>query len=206
MCKYIFPNLPTWVDHSSVDNYKPHYIAEVKKNGWRCLAWRSKEGLELWTRRKTLIKDPLPKTREFLMQLPYNTIVDGELLDKRTKDIKDHYYAFDVLYIEGKSVMHLPWTARREKLENLVAQYGIWVELSKPVQFGFSTLYKQAVAEGDEGIVIKGVNSKYLIGLTECQHNPNWWKAKRQEKCFVNKEGVTLVSDGAIRMQLDLVK
>lgn len=187
MCKYIYPNLPNFIDPKSVDDYKPNYIAEVKKNGWRCLAWRKKEGLELWTRRNTLIKDSLPKTREFLMQLPIDTIVDGELLDKRTKNIKDHYYAFDLLFLEGKSVMHLPWKARREKLETLVAQYAIWVELAKPIQLGFSTLYNLAVADGDEGIVIKNINSKYLVGLRESPHNPQWFKAKQAEKCFMRE-------------------
>jgi len=187
MCKYIYPNLPNFIDASTVDNYQHGFVAEVKKNGWRCLAWKKKGELELWTRRHTLIKDPLPITREYLMQLPDNTMVDGELLDKRTKDIKDHYYAFDVLYIEGKSLMHLPYYERREKLELLISHNGIWVELAKPIQLGFSAYYKQAVADGDEGIVIKNIYSKYLIDLKSCPHNPSWFKAKRPENCFVNK-------------------
>jgi ATP-dependent DNA ligase len=188
MVKYCYPNLPNWIDAKTVDNYKPYYIAEKKKNGWRCLAWRKKEGLELWTRRNTLIKDPLPKTRDLLMNLPEGTIIDGELLDKRTKEIKDHYYAFDVLFHEGKSVMNLAWKDRREILEKIIAQYSIWVELAEPIQLGFSTLYDVAVEKGDEGIVIKGINSKYVVDLKSCPHNPSWFKAKRPEKCFVNKK------------------
>lgn len=184
--QYVFPNLPNWIEPSSVDNYKPHYVAEVKKNGWRCLGWKKKEGLELWTRRKTIIPDSLPKTREYLSQLPDGTIIDGELLDKRTKDIKDHYYAFDILFLEGKPVMHLPYVARRELLEVTIAKYGVWVELAKPIQLGFSALYDLAVKNGDEGIVIKHTKSKYLVGLSDCPHNPKWFKAKRAEKCFVN--------------------
>ena len=188
MCKYIYPNLANFIEETTVDNYKSVYVAEVKKTGWRCLAWKKDGKLELWTRRHTLIDYPLPITREYLMQLPDNTMVDGELLDKRTKNIKDHYYAFDVLYIEGESLMHLPYSARREKLELLISHYGVGVELAKPVQLGFSAYYKKAVADGYEGIVIKNIYSKYLIDLKSCPHNPQWFKAKRPVNSFMNKK------------------
>jgi ATP-dependent DNA ligase len=186
MIKYCYPNLPTWVDHTTVDNYSPHYIAEVKKNGWRCLAWRKKEGLELWTRRHTLITDPLPITRGILMELPVDTMIDGELIDKRTKDTKDHYYAFDILFLSNVSVMGKQWLERRQRLEDTWNHFKLWgIELSQPIQLGFSTLYKQAVENGDEGIVIKGTKSRYVVDLKSCPHNKDWYKAKTPEKCFV---------------------
>lgn len=186
MVKYYFPNLPNWIDPQSVEAYSPHYVAEVKKNGWRCLAWKKKDGLELWTRRQTKISDKLPITREYLSLLPPDTIIDGELIDRRTKSIKDHYYAFDILFYEGKSVMNFEWWQRRELLEKIVAKYGIWVELAQPKQLGFSHLYKMALESGDEGIVLKNAYSKYLVDLKKCPHNPHWFKAKQAEKCFVN--------------------
>ena len=121
------------------------------------------------------------------MALPDNTILDGELLEKRTKNIKDHYYVFDVMFIEGKSQLHLPYYKRREALEKLVAQYGINVEIAKPVQSGFSAYYKLAVEQGDEGIVIKHINSPYIVDLNSCPHNPQWFKAKRPDNCFVRR-------------------
>lgn len=187
MVNYVYPNLPNFIDPATVDNYQPHFVAEVKKNGWRCVAWK-KDKLQLWTRRKTLINFHLPVTRGFLDLLPPDTMIDGELLDRRTKDLKDHYYAFDVMYIEGESVMHLPWWKRREKLELLLAKYGVWVELSAPVQVGFSTLYEQSILNGDEGIVIKDSNSKYIVDLNNCPYNPSWFKAKQPDKHFINKE------------------
>ena len=89
--KYIYPNLPNWIDPSKVIDYdkKPSWIAERKKNGWRCLAVRDEGGLTLFTRRKTIIYDQLPVTRNALQRLPYATMIDGELMEKRTKDIKD---------------------------------------------------------------------------------------------------------------------
>lgn len=30
MVKYCYPNLPNFIDPTTVDNYKPYYIAEAK--------------------------------------------------------------------------------------------------------------------------------------------------------------------------------
>jgi bifunctional non-homologous end joining protein LigD len=184
--KYIYPNLPNWIDPAKVIDYdkKPSWIAERKKNGWRCLAVRDEEGLTLFTRRKTIIYDQLPVTRNALQRLPYSTIIDGELMEKRTKDIKDLFYAFDILYEGGKQLTSLPWKHRRERLEYVLN--GIeGIEISVPVCVGKSLLYDISIEEGNEGIVMKEINSKYLIDLNSCPHNPLWIKAKKPENSFL---------------------
>lgn len=188
MINYYYPNSPCWIDSSTVDNYKGGWIAERKKNGWRCLTIID-EKLTLWTRRHTILRDDLPQTRKLLSRLPQGTVIDGELVDKRTKDIKDHYYAFDILFNKGESVMHLPWEKRRAQLESLFQECGLTgeMEMSEPIQLGFSTLYKLAVESGDEGIVLKKINSKYIVDCRRCPKNPFWLKAKVAEKQFVNK-------------------
>jgi bifunctional non-homologous end joining protein LigD len=188
MLKYCYPNLPQWIDHSTVDNYKAEYIAERKKNGWRCLAVKDDRGLVLWTRRHTIINDPLPITRGMLEKLPSGTVIDGELIDKRTKGTKDHYYAFDIQFYKGKSVMNLPWHQRRVALVNVLIFSHADVEISEPVQLGFSELYRLAIRTGDEGIVIKNINSKYVVDLKNCPVNSGWFKAKAPEKCFVEEK------------------
>jgi ATP-dependent DNA ligase len=118
------------------------------------------------------------------MLLPINTIIDGELMEKRTKDIKDHFYAFDILFLNNQSTMHLTWRERRKLLEKTFRENDIYTDISEPIGLGFKTLYDLAIAEGDEGIVIKNVNSKYIIDLKSCPHNPYWVKAKKPENCF----------------------
>lgn len=180
---YIYPNKPNWIDKQDIKLYeKPNWIAERKKNGWRCLAYRNQNNLELWTRHHTLIPDLLPKTRSLLMQLTLDTVIDGELIDKRTKDVKDEYYAFDILFFEGKPLVNVPWKERRKILENLNLIVGM--ELSEPINLGKRMLYDMAVKDGDEGIVLKEINSTYIVDLKSCQNNPLWLKAKRPESCF----------------------
>ncbi|RPJ11835.1 MAG: hypothetical protein EHM36_00725 [Deltaproteobacteria bacterium] len=188
---YIYPNVPNWLDPSEVSQFdrKPEWIAERKKNGWRCLAVRNSTALELWTRRHSLIPDELPKTRAALSMLKPDTIIDGELLDKRTKDTKDHYYAFDIIYNEGKLLASMPWILRRKILEEVLQDIPD-IEISIPVTLGKSHLYQVAIEEGDEGIVLKNTDSKYLIDYQSCPSNPYWIKAKQPEKCFKTQEGV----------------
>jgi ATP-dependent DNA ligase len=183
MIPYIYPNLPNWLDPNEVKSYdkKTDWIAERKKNGWRCLAIMREDGLKLWTRRNTLIPDLLPLTREMLHNLPVGTMLDGELMEKRTKDIKDQYYCFDILYLEGQPLMSLAWKDRRKYLESLI---DIGLDISSPISLGKSLLYDQAIGDGDEGIVMKNINSKYMVDLKSCPHNPYWIKAKKPENAF----------------------
>jgi len=58
--------------------------------------------------------------------LPINTIIDGELMEKRTKDIKDHFFDFDILFLNDKSVMHLTWKERRKLLEDTFRKNDIY--------------------------------------------------------------------------------
>jgi ATP-dependent DNA ligase len=182
--KYLYPNLPNWLDPESARGFdkKTDWIAERKKNGWRCLAIRTETGLELWTRRHTIIHDPLPMTRSALGELPPLTVIDGELIDKRSKDIKDHYYAFDILFAAGKQLTGMSWTLRRKILEE-VMKY-IPVEISEPIIPGKYLLYETAIADGDEGIVMKCINSKYLVDYGSCPKNPYWMKCKKAEDSF----------------------
>jgi ATP-dependent DNA ligase len=186
---YFYPCMPNRVAPDSVHfkelDRDPKWIGEVKKNGWRCLTYRNAT-LELWTRRKTLIKDPLPCLRQELMDmLPEGTIIDGELLEKRTKEIKGRYYIFDVLMFRNVPIYSYKWSERRLILEELYFKATSMgsLELSLPVNIGKEKLYLDNISSDDvEGIVLKKMNSPYPISLTSCTDNPFWIKIKRPEK------------------------
>jgi bifunctional non-homologous end joining protein LigD len=185
--RYFYPNLPNWIDPSLVVEYdkKPSWVAERKKNGWRCLAIRDENSLTLMTRRNTLINDQLPVTRNNLHQLLPSTIIDGELMERRTKDIKDLFYAFDILMDNGKQLTSLPWKERRKRLEAVLKDME-GIEISDPVSVGKSYLYDLAIQEGNEGIVMKEINSKYIVDFTKCVSNPHWIKAKKPENHWIS--------------------
>jgi len=186
---YLYPCNPNRLQHDSplFDEMDKDigWIAERKMNGWRCLAFKDKDRLYLMTKHKTLIKDPLPDLRDNLCKImPGDTMLDGELIDKRTSGIKKTYYLFDALKISGEDITGWSWSKRRERLEGLVdtARRAELILLSVPVEVGKKNLYYQAIGEeGCEGIVMKKKDSKYLASKTSCQDNPFWIKVKKDE-------------------------
>jgi ATP-dependent DNA ligase len=184
MLTYTYPNQPNYISPDLIGEYdkKPDWIGEKKKNGWRCLAIKEGDKLTLWTSSRHLFQDALPKTRAALMGLT-NSILDGELIDKRTKNTKDEFYAFDILAFEGALLYGKPWKERRALLE-LATRDIEGITIAEPISTGKSLLYEIAVEEGDEGIVMKQIHSKYLIFTKERGTNPFWIKAKRPEAAF----------------------
>jgi ATP-dependent DNA ligase len=185
--KYYFPCKPNRLSPTSelfnrLDN-DAEWIAEVKKNGWRCLAYKEGGALTLWTRHHTTINDPLHELRTLLTEmLPDGCVIDGELLQNRTKAIKGVYYVFDLLMLDSAPTTGLSLWNRRELLETVVTPTGP-VEIAHQYQIGKVKLYHDSITgEENEGIVLKNVNSTYNASESRCLQNPYWLKVKRVEK------------------------
>jgi len=184
---YIYPCVPNRLQADNprleqIDN-DPHWIAERKMNGWRCLVIRQESGDPvLWTRHKTLIEFPVPDIRGSLAaMIPPCTIIDGEILEQRTKEVKGIFYAFDLLVAEDRLLTGRPWQERRKQLEEIVRPNGN-IMLSKPVNVGKRRLYDLCIHEtGCEGIVLKHIKSLYPAGFKKCITNPFWIKVKKDE-------------------------
>jgi bifunctional non-homologous end joining protein LigD len=83
------------------------------------------------------------------------------------------FAAFDVLELDGQSVMGEPWTARRKRLEDLLEAPPPGVCLV-PVTEDASALWDTWVGQGGEGIVLKERTSVYRAGV----RSPAWLKLK----------------------------
>jgi len=181
--KYLYPCKPNPLSPESryfglLDN-DVRWIAEVKKNGWRCLVEKSAGKVVLWTRHGTQIPEPVPELRESLRGLPDDTVLDGEFVHYRTRTVKGALYLFDILSLEGEPLVNLPLSERRKALESVLS--GIHtVELARQVRVGKKMLYSESI-EGDEneGIVLKRLDSRYPASETRCLQNPFWLKVKK---------------------------
>ncbi|WP_234710059.1 DNA ligase [Sinorhizobium medicae] len=80
------------------------------------------------------------------------------------------FYAFDVLYLDGRDVRRLPLRERRRLLEPLVAGREGAVRLSEEVQADGDAFFSVACAHGLEGIIAKHVEKPYSSGRGE------WWQ------------------------------
>lgn len=185
--RYLYPCKPNTLSPTSrlfdeLDR-DPRWIAEVKKNGWRCLAAKEEGKLTLWTRHRTTVREPLDDLREALRGLPDGTVLDGELIHHRTRGTKGVLYLFDMLAFKGNLLVGFPLSGRRGSLEIVFKDYLAGcpgVVLAEQVRLGKKRLYLDSI-EGDEneGIVLKRLDSKYPVSETRCLQNPFWLKVKK---------------------------
>jgi len=186
---YLYPNMPNRLYPSSPLlkslNNSEQWVAEIKKNGWRCIVKKDK-ALTLYSRHKTIFTAPLTEIRSALSKLPDGTVLDGELLSgKRIKDFPESLYVFDILMWKYKPVWQLPLADRRVLLElnfTNIAQVCGKIELANQYIKNKMKLYYNSIENENEGIVIKKLNSVYCASESRCLKNPYWLKVKRMEK------------------------
>jgi bifunctional non-homologous end joining protein LigD len=83
------------------------------------------------------------------------------------------YYVFDVLEIEGESLVELPLVERRKRLERLLDKRNKTVRLSETFDDG-EALLQAAKQQGLEGIIAKRLDSRYVQG----KRTRDWLKIK----------------------------
>ena len=188
---YIFPCNPKEIKADSVllkmlDN-DPAWIAEVKKNGWRCLTVKDDDVLQLWTKHKTTVtQGNIDDIKDALFDLPEGTVLDGELITfKRIKGQADGMYLFDVLQYRGEPLWNKPYFERRGILEIIAKEHLAGcprIELAQPQIENKVKMYWDSITTPvNEGIVLKKIDSKYPINYTVNAINPFWLKVKRVE-------------------------
>ena len=98
-------------------------------------------------------------------------------IKRRSKDIPVRYLLFDVLYLEGRSVMDRPYEERRELLESLELEGPSWQ--TPRYHRGEGKALLEASAEGGlEGVVAKRLDSTYSPG----RRSPHWIKVKNKRR------------------------
>ncbi|SEB42870.1 DNA ligase-1 [Paenibacillus sp. GP183] len=103
-------------------------------------------------------------------------LVMSQFQSSRLKNLQSvHFAAFDVLMINGKSVMHLPLERRLELLHGLVSGSD-QLSVVQPHDDG-EALYESVKAAGLEGIVSKRRNSRYV----QDHRSRDWIKLKNYQ-------------------------
>jgi DNA ligase-1 len=176
--------------------------AEWKWDGIRGQVIRRADQVFIWSRGEDLITEQFPELVESLQTLPNGTVLDGEILcwqndrplsfnhlQKRlgrkriTQKVMEEnpirFIAYDLLEYEGQDVREKPLLQRQTLLTELLLQ----LQLSRVIGFqalpftSFQDLHRlreQSRQQGAEGLVIKAVDSPYLVG----RKRGYWWKYK----------------------------
>jgi bifunctional non-homologous end joining protein LigD len=160
---------------------KGDWIYELKFDGIRALAIKDGSKLKLISRNENDLTKRFEEIVGPLLDLPCDQcVIDGEvvaldeqgrssfqLLQAREMEARKaplSYYIFDLLQLDGKSLMNLPLTNRKEFLQALVARVAEPIRYSGAIGGDAKALLSEVKRRGLEGIIGKQANSVYEAG------------------------------------------
>ncbi len=154
------------------------WLWEIKFDGYRALAVKSRTGLTLFSRRRKSLNRQFPYVVEALADLPAGTVVDGEvvaidesgrpnfnLLQNLRADASGiRYYIFDVLCWKDRDLTRLPLLERRALLKSLVVIRDKRIRIADYFEAAPKDLLAAVREQGLEGIIGKRKDSIYQPG------------------------------------------
>lgn len=169
---------------------------EIKFDGYRAVAVLNQGKVELWSRSHKPLDYPevLPHVQALECR---NAVIDGEIVALDTKgrssfqtlqgrDLGERppivFYLFDLLHLDGRSLLAEPIEARRALLEKLVRKPSSFLQLSPVFDVEPATFLAKAREQGLEGMILKRKRSLYEAG----RRSGAWLKVKNiNEQEFV---------------------
>ncbi len=110
-----------------------------------------------------------PKTKKWLpFQRISQRIKRKYDIQKIIKEIPLQINIFDILYLNGKSLISEPFQARREKLQKIVKEKKDKIVLAEEIITSdlkeAEKFYKKSLAKGNEGVMAKNLEARYKPG------------------------------------------
>ncbi len=157
------------------------WIYELKFDGIRLIAVKRDEKVSLFSRNQNDLNARFPEIVEAVKNVPAREcVIDGEvvalddegrssfqLLQAREMEGRKspiYFYAFDLLQLDGKSLIGLPLEARKNVLEKLCAGAGEPIRYSGAIGNDAKRLLEEVKRRGLEGIIGKQRDSAYEPG------------------------------------------
>jgi DNA ligase 1 len=160
---------------------------EWKLDGIRVQAHKSGSSVRLFTRGLNDITESLPQVAAQIAALPAErAVLDGESLsfhdDGRPHRFQDTMsglgttaaFFFDLLYVDGLSLIDLPLRERKATLGQLVPAGMLLPSIETDDGDAADRFAVDAVANGHEGVVVKALDSPYQAG----RRGATWRKVK----------------------------
>jgi len=157
------------------------WIYELKFDGIRLIGVKRDDKVSMLSRNENELTKRYPEIVEAIKALPAREcVIDGEmvaldeegrssfqLLQAREMEGRKspvYFYAFDLLQVDGKSLLSLPLEARKNVLEKLCADARDPVRYSGAIDGDAQRLLEEVKRRGLEGIIGKQRNSVYEPG------------------------------------------
>ncbi len=172
---------------------------EIKFDGYRALAVVAGNAVELWSRNENTLTEDYPELVAALRKLPCRSAtLDGEIvaLDENGRPSfqrlqrRSHaadsgpllFYLFDLLEVDGVSLLDAPLEKRQQKLAKLLGRAKDPLRQSEVFDTTAEELLAHARKLGLEGIVAKAAGSRYEVG----RRSGAWLKCRiAQDQEFV---------------------
>ncbi|MGQ2984999.1 DNA ligase D [Flavobacterium sp.] len=193
------PMLATLVNEPFDDS---NWSYEVKWDGYRALAYVNDGAVEITSRNNKPFTEKYYPIVSAMAKLGINAVLDGEILVVN-KDGKANfgalqnwrseadgdlvYYAFDLLWYDGKDVMALPLSERQALLKEILPATDDRIRMSQVFTAGGLDFYEAAQKMGLEGIMAKKLTSVY----SPDSRSRDWLKIKVNQRQEVVIGGFT---------------
>jgi DNA ligase-1 len=184
----------------ALDEYGGKTAFEYKYDGARVQIHKQNGDVEVFSRRLSNVTKSLPEIVEIAKRniRAQSAIVEGEVvaLDsvgypiafqhlmrrfKRTRDVPSMaqripltLYLFDILYLNGESLITLPYHQRRQILVQIVGEISLSKQIVTDKIDEAEYFLKEATAAGHEGLMAKKLDSPYTPG----RRGKKWLKIK----------------------------
>lgn len=183
------------------------WLSELKLDGIRFL-YSTMNGFNFYTRHKNEVTERFPEL--VTHQIPKGTILDGEIIitDENGKpDFEElmsrfqvsnskriaymsrikpvTFCAFDVVYLKGKKVSHLPLLERKGILNEILPKDLPLITKVLSIKGNGKALFDLVKQQQLEGIVLKKKDSNYKIG----KRSSNWLKVVNYQYATVEIAG-----------------
>ena len=176
---------------------EPGWLYEIKWDGYRAISYLEKGETGIYSR-NNLEFTQFTSISESLDSLNLNAILDGEIVAlkgdgsadfgalqnwKNTQRAKLHYYLFDILWLEGYSLLSLTLSQRRQVLEAILPKEHESLKLSQAYLTSGIDFFDAAKRMKLEGIIAKRADSFY----SSDSRSREWLKikAKRRQEVVI---------------------
>lgn len=176
----------------------PAWLHKIKYDGYRVLVHIENGKAKVFTRRKNNWTKYFRNIADSITKLKVpNALLDGEMAVVLPNGLtsfhalqtalgandqaKIHFYAFDLLCVDGERITHWHLSERKKKLRSIIPRPESFIHYVNHIIGTGEEFFHQACLLGLEGIVSKQITSRYKSG-----RNRLWVKTK----CSMHQEFV----------------
>jgi bifunctional non-homologous end joining protein LigD len=169
------------------------WVYEMKWDGYRAVAYMNNGKVDICSRNNKSFNQKFYPLHEVLKQWNVNAVVDGEIVVVNEHGVPDFgdlqlwrseadgqllYYLFDILWLEGYSVMHLPLEERKQLLKTIIPKNNTHLRFSEILKDDGEEAFQLAKQLHLEGVMAKKSGSIYTIG----KRTKDWLKVKTEKR------------------------